>query len=94
MARFFFRRGGRDAAEADASLRVTGWVRAALALGEDDAVTVSQIACGHPECGDVETVVLVMRAGRRTEAFKLAKGIGLVSEADVAALFAAGATTP
>jgi hypothetical protein len=50
--------------------RVKAWVSAALALGDDDAVTVSEIACNDPACPGLETVILVMRKGERTRAFK------------------------
>ncbi|WP_020177545.1 hypothetical protein [Methylopila sp. M107] len=82
-----FRRQPEDPARADASRRVAGLVRAALALGEDDHVTVSEIACGDPACGGAETVALVMRVGRKTEAVKFMMPMAQVSEADVAAVF-------
>jgi len=83
MARFFFNRRGQDPETADASRRLTAMVRDILALTEDDGVTVSEIACSHPECGDAETVVLIMRLGRRTEAVKVLKAMRLVSDEDL-----------
>lgn len=83
MARFFFNRRGSDPEAADASRRLALCVRAMLGLTEDDGVTVSEIACSHPECGDAETVVLVMRLGRRTEAFKVLKAMRRVTEEDL-----------
>ncbi|WP_375466044.1 hypothetical protein [uncultured Methylobacterium sp.] len=44
---------------------------AALGLSADDALTVNEIACADPGCADVETVVLVMRAGEPTRAIRL-----------------------
>lgn len=78
-----FRRDREDPARADASRRVAALVREVLALGEDDAVTVSEIACGDPACGGAETVVLVMRVGRKTEAVKLMMPMAEVGDADV-----------
>lgn len=52
------------------SARVKGWVREALALGDDDTVTVNEIACTDPACPGLETVILVMRPGEATRAFK------------------------
>ncbi|RXF75495.1 hypothetical protein [Hansschlegelia zhihuaiae] len=78
-----FRRSREDPARADASRRVAALVREALGLGEDDAVTVSEIACGDPACGGAETVVLLMRVGRKTEAVKFMKPMAQVTEADV-----------
>lgn len=92
MARFFFNRRGADPEMSDASRRLTASVREILTLGPDDGVTVSEIACSHPECGDAETVVLIMRLGRRTEAVKILKAMRLVTEDDLrASLAAAGA---
>jgi hypothetical protein len=50
--------------------RVRGWVRACLSLGEDDTVAVNEIACTDPACPGLETVILVMRKGEKTQAFK------------------------
>lgn len=83
-----FRRNPEDPARADASRRVGGLVREILGLGENDAVTVSEIACGDPACGGAETVVLVMRVGRKTEAVKLMMPMARVSEEDVRREFA------
>jgi hypothetical protein len=77
-----FRR--RDPAGAEASRRIAAMVRAALELGEDDAVTVSQIDCGDPACaGGAETVILLMRQGERTRAAKISKSMVLVEDEDV-----------
>lgn len=87
MALLFRRSNEDDVARADASRRVAALVRAALALGDDDHVTVSEIACGDPACGGAETVVLIMRAGKKTEAVKFFKPMATVSEDDVAGTF-------
>lgn len=87
----FFRAKIKDPGRADASRRVAGFARAVLGLGEDDAVTVSEIACGDPACGGAETVVLVMRPGRKTEAFKLMMPMANATEADVRAALAGAA---
>lgn len=66
------------------SKRIAAEARAALTLGEDDHVTVSQIDCGDPACeGGAETVILVMRKGERTKAAKIAKAMHLVTEDEV-----------
>jgi len=78
-----FRRNREDPERADASRRLSALVRDILALGEDDAVTVSEIACGDPACGGAETVVLVMRVGRKTEAVKLMMPMARVAEEDL-----------
>lgn len=85
MAILFRRQRADEPGRAEASAKIAALVRRALALGENDAVTVSEIACGDPACGGAETVVLVMRAGRKTEAFKLFMPMAKVTEEDVAA---------
>ncbi|MET0313456.1 MAG: hypothetical protein ABW275_03610 [Hansschlegelia sp.] len=84
-----FRSRKEDPDRVDASRRVAGFVRAVLALGEDDAVTVSEIDCGDPACGGAETVALVMRVGRKTEAVKLLMPMARVTEDDVRRAFEA-----
>ena len=86
-----FRSRRDDPGRADASRRVAALVRAALSLTENDAVTVSEIDCGDPACGGAETVVLIMRPGRKTEAVKFMKPMAEVTEQDVREKFAAGA---
>lgn len=83
-----FRRSTEDPARADASRRVASLVREIVGLHEDDAVTVSEIACGDPACGGAETVVLLMRAGRKTEAVKLMMPMAQVADEDVRREFA------
>ncbi len=84
MALFSFgRRRADDTAPQRA--RVTTVARMALELHPEDAVTVSEIDCGDPDCGGAETVILVMRAGRRTEAVKVKKSLALVTDAEVIA---------
>lgn len=69
----------RDRAKLDEAKRL---VRAALGLGDDDAVTISQITCADPDCPVSETIILVMRDGEPTRAHKLHGGLdGLSPEA-------------
>ncbi len=71
MARLFFRRGAGAEAAPDAARELAARARAMLGVGEDTTVSITEIACGDPACGGAETVILVMRPGRRTEAAKL-----------------------
>lgn len=89
MARLFMRGrntgdGSREAAR-DAAREIADKVRRILGLDEDATVSVTEIACGDPACGGAETVILVMRAGRRTEAAKLLKPLSTVTEEELAA---------
>jgi hypothetical protein len=54
----------------DSIARVKGWVCEALALPEEASVSVNEIACTDPACPGLETVILVMRPGAATVAFK------------------------
>ncbi len=66
-----------DRPDPDGVARVKRWVREGLSLTDDAAVTVSEIACTDPACPGLETVILVMRPGERTVAYK-ARGSALV----------------
>ena len=81
----------RDPGRGEDSRRIAARGRAHLRLAEDEAGTVSEIAGGDPECGGGETIVLVMRAGRRTEATKIRKSMALVEPDDVVAAFSESA---
>ncbi len=63
--------------------------RCLLALGEDDILKVGEIICGLPGCADVDTVFLVMRQGRRTEAMKITRRMADITRADLEAAVAA-----
>lgn len=66
------RKGGEAKAEAKVvaeSLKAE--VRARLGLPETAAVAVNEILCADPSCPGTETVILVMKAGEKTRAFKL-----------------------
>ena len=63
-----------------------GSLRAHLGLAECDGLTVSEIVCPDPACPGTETVVLVMKTGRKTVALKIAKPLQEVGNADIAAL--------
>lgn len=81
--RLFMRRKGEGSAHRDAARVLADMVRAELALEEEATVSVSEIACGDPACGGAETVVLVMRPGRRTEAAKILKPMATVTPDDL-----------
>lgn len=85
--RLFMRRRGDDGAYRDSARALADLVRTTLELEEAATVSVSEISCGDPACGGAETVILVMRPGRRTEAAKVLMPMAQVTpEALVAAL--------
>ena len=71
---------GREAAE-----RLKTRIRHILGLSDDDALTVSEIVCPDPACPGTETVFLIMRRGRKTEAIKIAKPVTEVVEQELRA---------
>lgn len=80
---------GRGRGSSETSKRIAAQARDILQLGEEDAVTVSQIDCGDPACeGGAETFILVMRKGQRTKAAKISKAMAYVSDDDVAGALA------
>lgn len=82
--RLFLRRKGEREGIRDAARQLADRVRALLDLEEEATVSVSEIACGDPACGGAETVILVMRPGRRTEAAKILKPLASVADEDIA----------
>lgn len=85
--RLFMRRRGEADAARDSARALADLVRETLALEPEATVSVSEISCGDPACGGAETVVLVMRPGRRTEAAKVLMPMAQVTpEALMAAL--------
>ncbi len=74
----------RDPASSEASKRIAALVRETLKLGDEHAVTVSEIDCGDGACeGGAETFILLMRKGERTKAAKVSKAMTYVSDEDV-----------
>ncbi|BCB17680.1 hypothetical protein [Bosea sp. ANAM02] len=66
------RKGGDAKAEARAlAERLKAQVRELLGLPETAAVAVNEIICADPACPGSETVILVMKPGKKTRAYKL-----------------------
>lgn len=78
----------RSAERAGLAARLKAEIAAALGLGEADALAVNEIACPDPGCPDMETVVLVMRAGEPTRALRVRRPMEAVDAHDLAALAA------
>ena len=81
-------RGGRAKPEREAIARVKAWAGAAV---PDATIAVNEIVCLDPGCPGTETVILIMNAGRKTRAAKVAKPVDEVTQADVAAALATDA---
>ncbi|MDX3805788.1 hypothetical protein ACXIUS_12225 [Bosea thiooxidans] len=72
----FGRNEARNGGEAKAEAKVVAeslkaQVRARLGLPETAVVAVNEILCADPSCPGTETVILVMKPGAKTTAFKL-----------------------
>lgn len=78
----------RSAERVAIAARLKRDLMAALDLGEADALAVNEISCPDPGCPDMETVVLVMRAGTPTRALRIRCPMEAVGPADIGALVA------
>ncbi|MEA1832225.1 hypothetical protein U8607_09030 [Methylobacterium durans] len=74
----------RSAEQAALSARLKTEIATALDLRPEDALTINAIACPDPGCPDIETVILVMRAGEPTRAFRIRRPMEAVEAADIA----------
>ena len=74
------RKGGDAKAEAKAlSDRLKVEVRKLLGLPETAAIAVNEIICADPACPGNETVILVMKPGEKTRAYKLQMAMAQVT---------------
>ncbi|MCJ2069653.1 hypothetical protein MKK75_12785 [Methylobacterium sp. J-030] len=78
----------RSAERAATAVQLKRDLIAALQLGDADALAVNEIACADPGCPDMETIVLVMRAGQPTRALRIRCPMEAVGPADIDALAA------
>ena len=86
-----FGRDKRDAAGADAAAQVKRQVPELLALPQNAVIAVNEILCADPACPGTETVILVMKPGEKTRAFKVQMALAeLTPEALSQALSAVG----
>ncbi len=74
------RKGDEAKAEAKAAAeRLKAQVREHLGLPEAAAIAVNEIICADPACPGTETVILVMKPGEKTRAYKLPMGLAEVT---------------
>jgi hypothetical protein len=78
-----FTKKGPDRAALD---RVRGWTRARFALGDEETVMVSEIACAVPGCPPIETHVVFWTAAGRHH-FKIFKPLAEATEDDLPPAF-------
>jgi hypothetical protein len=65
-------------------------VREELGLGEDDTLTVSEMACTKDGCPPVETVISIFPAGEESYLIRVCKAIADVEPMDVLTALAFG----
>lgn len=76
----------RSAERSALSARLKDDLIAALGLGASDALAVNEVACADPGCPDMETIVLVMRAGEPTRALRIRQPMEGIGAEEIAAL--------
>jgi hypothetical protein len=69
--------------EAEAIARVKALAAEIAGLSSDTSLAVNEIICTDPSCPGTETIVLVMRPGRKTQAYKILKSLEDVTEDDL-----------
>jgi hypothetical protein len=74
---------GMPTLDREAVDRVKDWARKSLNAQGETSFAVNEIACTDPACPGVETVILVMRPGQKTRAYKVQKSLASVTEPDI-----------
>lgn len=69
--------------------RLKAQVRDLLGLPETAAIAVNEIICADPACPGMETVILVMKPGEKTRAYKLQMAMAEVTAEALADAFRA-----
>jgi hypothetical protein len=76
----------RPRPNAEAVVRLKGWINALMSLGDKDHIAIAELACHEPGCPDLETVVTVTLADRRRFVLRFPSAVADVTEADVVLL--------
>ena len=63
-------------------------------LAANDALAVNEIACPDPDCPDMETIILVMRAGQPTRALRIRAPLNAVTAEQIEAVVTEEAQPP
>jgi hypothetical protein len=80
-------RGGQQRVDTSELRRI---VREELDLGEDDTITVSEMACTKAGCPPMETVISIFPAGEESYLIRVCKAIPDVEPMDVLTALAFG----
>ena len=65
------------------SAEIKTWVRAALDLSEDTAITVIELACRDEGCPDIETVIGVLEFDKPIKTIKVHLEMAEVMQVDI-----------
>ena len=76
----------KSVGNSSAADRVRDWTRARFALGDDETVMVSEVACSVPGCPPIETHLVFWTAAGRHH-FKIFKPLADVVEDDLPPAF-------
>lgn len=85
MRRLVYRDARPAAGVIGAAGRIKDWMRTALGLSSDVAMSVTELSCSAEGCPPRETVILVMPAGGAARKYAIHKAMKDVDEADIAA---------
>jgi hypothetical protein len=77
----FFKKAGEK--KSDNSLWLHAALRQKFMLNDEEGLSISQIACAHPECGEAETAILVFKTGEKTKAYKILKPLAQITPSDL-----------
>ena len=61
------------------------WAAVALDIEEGVSLLVTELQCSEPGCPPIETVIALLRPGKRTEQFKIHRPIAEITQAEVTA---------
>ncbi len=74
----------RDEAARSASDDLKARLSLRIGLTPRDSIAAMEIACADPSCpAEIETVILVMREGQKTQAVKILKRIAEIEDVDI-----------
>jgi hypothetical protein len=85
-------RSGGNSGVVETARRLKTWTREILALGDDDVVSVSELACARPGCAPRETVVLLLPASGGIRQMSIHRPMSEVSREDLAEAWASRET--
>ena len=66
------------------SRQIKIWVRKLCKLNDEVVVSITELACRDDGCPDIETVIGIMRPGKKIETVRIHKPIAEVTREDIA----------